>query len=145
MRGSLYMWRFQVRIAFIFARAEELKQVWNKLSLGGGLRRWMIVYNPWTFSFGSTSETGSTKLYYNAWLTFRRLPFDYVHGYRLQKTNKHTQRSWALLERLPVVRPTRYFPSILWNPKAQYRIHKSSPPVPIPSHTNLVHITPSQL
>jgi hypothetical protein len=40
---------------------------------------------------------------------------------------------------------TEESPSISWNSKVQYRIDKSSPPVPIHSQTNPIHITPSHL
>jgi hypothetical protein len=45
----------------------------------------------------------------------------------------------------PFLRSRYLLPTILWNPKFQYRVHKSTPLVPILSHVHSVQSIPSYL
>ena len=40
---------------------------------------------------------------------------------------------------------THEIPRILWNPKFQYRVHKSPPLVPTQNHIHSIHAPPSSI
>jgi hypothetical protein len=54
-------------------------------------------------------------------------------------------RSWALLEKLPIVQPLRNFPAFYGTRRFITNVHKSPPLVPILSQIDPVHTIPSYL
>jgi hypothetical protein len=69
---------------------------------------------------------------------FKKLSFLYwCYSYLLRELSS----SWGAINCAAPQEP----PCILWNPKVQYRVHKSPPMVPILSHINPIHSIPSYI
>jgi len=65
--------------------------------------------------------------------------FSAMFGVYCEKHDWMTPGGRVLPEKLTVPQLVKELPSILWNPKAHYRLHKGPPPVP----TSLINVPPS--
>jgi len=63
-------------------------------------------------------------------------PITYLLTYFMEQSSSREANRFAASQKIP---------SILWNPKVHYRIHKCPPPVPILSQLDPVHISASHL
>jgi hypothetical protein len=115
---------------------------------------------------GSCTEFRSRKLIYSTWLSAHKRDISCIASISSSHTSKRVSEctqtkiretiwnspipsffaySWSWARSCQLRSHSRNNPSILWNPKVHYRVHKSPPLVPILSKINSIHIIPFYL